>query len=222
MDSILKKISQSVLFHNLSEEDLDCLLSDTGSRRKTFKKGEFVFLAGDTIDSLGIVLSGEVHIIQEDYWGNRNILTAVKEGEFFGEAFAATVDHKAQVDVYVTKDTEILFIDLRPIFSDEPLMRSWQQRFVANFIMLLATKNTVLTRKIRYISQRSMRRKVMTYLSDEANRVGKNSFTIPYNRQELADFFSVDRSALLAELSNMKKEGLIDYEKNRFTLLHTD
>lgn len=222
MDSIAEKISQSVLFRGLSKENLDCLFNDTGSRRKTFKKGEFVFLAGDYVDSLGIVLSGEVHIIQEDYWGNRNILTVVKEGEFFGEAFAATVDHKAQVDVYVTKAAEILFIDLRPIFSGRPLTTPWQHQFVANFIMLLATKNTVLTRKIRYISQRSMRRKVMTYLSDEANRVGKNSFTIPYNRQELADFFSVDRSALSAELSNMKKDGLIEYEKNHFTLFHNE
>lgn len=198
MDQKIRVLKNSALFRGLDETEIEGLLQSLGGRVRSYDKGNFVIYAGDEVHSLGIVLYGSVHIMQEDYWGNRNILASVPAGGMFAEAFASLPGACSAVDVMVVEKSEILFIDLRHVLGGR----------------------TTLTEKIRYMSQRSTRQKLMAYLSHEARKRGKDTFSIEFNRQQLADFLSVDRSAMSAELGRMKRDGLIDYNKESFTLLH--
>ena len=218
METYTAIIKESVLFNHMDAADVGPFLESMGARKRKFTKGSFVFYAGDDIKTIGFVVKGIVHIVQEDYWGNRNILARIQAGNLFGEAFAALPDAQSEVDVIVTEDAEIIFVDVTKILHGGVVLTPQQGQFVSNLLALMAQKNLILTRKIRYISQRSTRQKLMAYLSDEARSRRSATFRIDFNRQQLADFLSVDRSAMSSELSRMKAEGLIDYKKEKFTL----
>ena len=214
METYIPLLKQTALFNGVNEKETEALLQHMEAKKRRFDKGNFVFYAGDNINVIGIMLSGLAH-----YWGNRNILTTIQPGQLFGEAFAALPEAKAVVDVIIIEKGEILFISVDSLMNSENALPSAARKVLRNLMGLLAQKNLLLAQKIRYISQRSTRQKLMAYLSDEARTHRASAFTIPFNRQQLADFLSVDRSAMSAELSRMKKDGLIDYKKDEFTLL---
>ena len=220
MDQKIRVLKNSALLRGLDETEIEGLLQSLGGRVRSYDKGNFVIYAGDEVHFLGIVLYGSVHIMQEDYWGNRNILASVPAGGMFAEAFASLPGACSAVDVMAVEKSEILFIDLRHVLGGRTTLTESQKTLAANLLAVLAGKNLVLTEKIRYMSQRSTRQKLMAYLSHEARKRGKDTFSIEFNRQQLADFLSVDRSAMSAELGRMKRDGLIDYNKESFTLLH--
>ena len=219
MEEYISLLKNTDLFKGVEETSIGSLLQSMGARKRHFNKGNFVFYAGDDINTISIVLSGSCHIVQEDYWGNRNILTLVQKGQLFGEAFAALPSAQAIVDVVVVEEGDILFLSIDSLMRSDTSLPAEARSVLRNVMGLLAGKNILLTKKTRYISQRSTRQKLMAYLSDEARRLGSSSFTIEFNRQQLADFLSVDRSAMSAELSRMQKDGLIKYHKDEFTLL---
>ncbi len=218
MEQYLSLIETSPLFHGVAEADVLPLLQRLKVRKKKYEKGEFLFYSGDAVPYIGLVLEGAVHIIQEDYWGNRNILSQIPAGFFFGEAFACLPDAPATVDVVAASDAVIMQVYVGNILHAGQVLTPDQARFMGNLLALMAEKNRLLTEKMRYLTQRSTRQKIIRYLSDMARKKGKATFVLPFNRQQMADFLSVDRSALSAELSKMKKEGLIDYHKDKFTL----
>lgn len=218
MEAFLPIIQHAPLFQGVTLTDIQQLLPQMAVQRKKYRKGQFVFCVGDDMDHISIVLSGLVHILQEDYWGNRNILTQVTPGGMFGEAFACLPDSISTVDVLAVEDTELMEIHVSAILHAGTVLSAAQEQLTMNLLAMLARRNKELTEKIRYMSQRSTRQKLMFYLSAEARRQGTTTFTLPYNRQQLADFLSVDRSAMSAELSKMQKEGLISYSRNEFTL----
>ena len=219
MEQYLSLIKTSPLFRGVDEADVLPLLNHLKVRKKAYQKGEFLFYSGDAVSYIGLVLEGSVHIIQEDYWGNRNILSQIPEGFFFGEAFACLPDSPATVDVVAAADTVIMQIYVGNVLHAGQVLTPAQAHFMSNLLALMSAKNRLLTEKIRYLTQRSTHQKIMLYLSDLARKKGRATFTLPFNRQQMADFLSVDRSALSAELSKMKKEGLVDYHKDKFTLL---
>ncbi len=216
MESWIAVIQQAELFMNLRTEDIKALLVGLQAKKKRYAKGEFLFYAGEEIRHIGIVLSGAVHVVQEDYWGNRNILAQIQPGGMFGEAFACLPGSLSTVGAVAAEESEVMRVRIDDILHCH--MAAQQEQLVMNLLALVARRNLLLTQKIRCVSQRSTRRKIMTYLSDEARRQGDSSFSIPFNRQELADFLSVDRSAMSAELSKMQREGLISYRRDTFTL----
>lgn len=218
MNEFLQVIQQAALFAGLSSDEINHLLGMMDTQQQTYEKGNFVFYAGDSIDHISIVLSGCIHIIQEDYWGNRNILTQVQPGGVFGEAFACIPHSVSTVDVLAVEDTKLMNFHVSGIIHAGTILSRPQEKLTMNLLSMLAQRNRELTEKIRYMSQRSTRQKLMFYLSAESRRHGNNAFTVPFNRQQLADFLSVDRSAMSAELSKMKKEGLLDYSRNQFVL----
>ena len=218
MHCFLSVIQQSALFAHIKKEDIDGLLHIMDAHTRSYTKGSFILYAGDSIPRLGIVLSGTVHILQEDYWGNRNILSRIQPGSLFGEAFACLPDARSTVDAVALENTEVLFISVTSILHAGQVLTKPQEQVVLNLLAIMARRNMQLTQKIRYMAQRSTRQKLMFYLSEEAMRQGGPAFTIPFNRQQLADFLCVDRSAMSAELSKMKKEGLIEYHRDQFIL----
>ncbi len=214
-----KQIFCCPLFQGMKAEEAESILSCLSAVRRRYEKGNVIFSAGHCIRSLGLVQSGRAEIVRDDYWGNRQVLGTAGPGELFGEAYACIGGEPLMVSVLASETSEILFLEVRRILSVCSPACEYHSRLIRNLLDIMARKNLMLTRKIDHMGQRTIREKVMTYLSFEAERQKKASFLIPYNRQQLADYLAVDRSALSAELSRMQKDGMIQYDKNRFTIM---
>ena len=163
-------------------------------------------------------IKGSVHIQREDYWGNLSILNKIFRGEVFGEAYALPGSGAILNNAVATEISTVLFLDFNRIFDVNPSEYVFSQKLIQNFFELLAEKNRVLAQKLAHMSQRTTREKLLSYLSEQSIKSGSSSFDIPFNRQQLADFLSVDRSAMSNELCRMRDDGLICFNKNRFTL----
>ena len=187
------------LFDGIENGELEQLLPCLGGRRVRFDEGDYIFMAGGRADQVGMVLSGSVLVFSDDFWGNRTIMAHVERGGLFGEAFSFARVEALPVSVTAAEKTEVLFI--------------------RNMLKILAEKNMALTQKIGHMGKRSTREKILSYLSEQAGKAGGESFSIPLNRQEMADYLAVDRSALSKELGRLEKEGQISFHKNQFQLL---
>ena len=202
-----EEIPDSPLFAGIHPEEKESILKCLSAVEKKYEKGDAVFLAGTAIRSMGFILSGSVDISRDDFWGNRQVLGHAGPGE------------PLMVNVEAAEKCRILFLDIGKILNVCTPACSHHNRLIHNLLYIMAKKNLMLTRKIDHMGQRSIREKVMAYLSFESEKQKKKTFGIPFNRQQLADYLAVDRSALSAELSRKKKDGLIEFEKNLFTLL---
>ena len=215
---ITESIGTCPLFKGIERGELKALLQCLGVKQSIYHKDEFIFREAEPAVYVGIVLSGGTNVIQEDFWGNRTILTHVEPGGLFGEAFSCAGTKHLPVSVIAAEKSEIMLIDYRKISSVCTAACDFHSRMIANMMGILANKNILLTRKMEHISKRTTRDKLLSFLSAQAIQAGNNEATIPFNRQELADFLCVERSALSRELSGMKRDGLLDYDKNRFVL----
>lgn len=160
-----------------------------------------------------------MHVIREDFWGKRKIVSRIDPGGLFGEAFACAGTESLPVSVMAAEDSEVLFINCRRITTPCEQVCSFHIDLSRNLALLLAEKNIALIQKMEYITQPTTREKLLAYLSEQARLAGEKTFEIPFNREELADYLSVERSAMSAELSKMRKDGLIIFRKNRFELV---
>ncbi len=206
------------LFLGIEGSERESLLGCLQAVRRRFKKGEMIFSAGDA-PSVGLLQSGAVQVTAEDPMGNRAIIGRMEAGDLFGEAFACAGAARMPFSVEAALDSEVLLIDVKKILITCPTACPFHSRLIENLMAILARKNIMLGAKIRHLSRRSTREKLLSYLSEQAREAGARSFSIPYNRQELADYLCVDRSAMSAELSKLKAEGFLDYDKNQFTFL---
>lgn len=213
-----KALLDCPLFSGVNEEDMRALLGCLGATARSYEKHSAIFHADDTPESVGVILSGSVHVIQEDYWGNRTILAHITSGGLFGEAFSCAEADKLPVSVFATEKSEIMLIRYRKIIASCSSACEFHTRLIGNMIRILAEKNILLTQKIAVTSGRTTRDKLLAYLSAQAIRAGSGRFRIPFNRQELADYLCVDRSALSRELSRMREEGVLEYDKSLFRL----
>lgn len=217
--SVLEKCS---LFEGISEDQLTAILGCLEAQTKTYPKGDFVFRAGTKLTKVGVVLEGNVQLIQEDYWGNRSLLEQIAPGGIFGEAFACTDHAILPLSVIAADDVTILLIDYRRIISVCTSACEFHLRVIKNMVTSMAQKNIVLTRKIEHTSKRTINEKILSYLSGQALRNGSPSFTIPFNRQELADYLAVDRASLSRSLGQMRDEGILRVKGRRFELIEQD
>jgi CRP-like cAMP-binding protein len=215
-DAILRSCE---LFGDIAPEQLYVLLDCLGATKRRFRKGEFILRAGDAAEAVGIVLVGSAHVIQEDYWGNRTIITRIEPGGLFAEAFCCAGIEQLPVSVVSLEETEVLFVDFNRIISVCSSACGFHNSLIKNMLQILARHNVTLTRKLEDVTQRTTREKLLSYFSRQALAAGSERFEIPFNRQELADYLSVDRSALSNELSKMQTEGLLRFRKNEFELL---
>ena len=221
MPENFEKIKTAPLFFGIDEAELPELLEALDARSRRYQKGEIIMPEGEKTDSLGLVMSGSVLIVQDDFWGNRNLLAAAGPGELFAEAFAC-VQARAPVSVLCKTDGRVLYLDTHAVFSPCEKGCTQHRTLSQNLIRVLAEKNMQLNEKAGYLSQRSTREKLLAYLSAQARRTGSASFRIPFDRQQLADFLSVNRSAMSAELSKMQREGLLRAERSDFTLFQPE
>ena len=214
----IEDLCQSPLFYHIEQKDIEGLLNCLGAYTREYKKGEIIYSALDTISAMGLVLSGQVRIEQTDVWGSQNIFGYICEGQVFGETYACAPEEKLMVDAIAAKDSSILFLNVQKVLTTCSSACVFHSRLIANLLTVMARKNLSLSRKINDISRRSIRGRLLSYLSFQAIQNGSNTFTIPFNRQELADYLCVDRSALSKELGKMEQESLITFHKNQFSL----
>lgn len=211
-------MKQSILFQGIAESEIDVLLHCLKAEVMEYQKGEFVLHRGQPIHKMGLVLSGAVHIIKEDFWGNRVILGGAQPGQIFAESYACLGNENLTVSVVATKNARVMFLDIGRILQVCTAACAFHTKLIQNLLTVLASRNLMLTQKVEHMAQKTTREKLLSYLSGEAQRAGKSIFTIPYNRQELADYLSVDRSAMSTELGKLQREGVLKCEKNRFEL----
>lgn len=219
MKKYLEILKKTRLFSGVAEEEIESLLRCLGASFKTFRKGEYVLHQGEFVREVPLLLTGSLHIERVDFWGNRSILSHIGEGEMFGEAYSLRSSEPLLNDVVALEDCELVFFDVKRIITTCPSACRFHTLVVQNMFTAISEKNRKLTKKLSHVSERSTRQKLMSYLSSEAEVQRSAEITIPFNRQQLADFLFVDRSAMSAELSRMRDEGLIQFEKNRFRLL---
>lgn len=193
---------------------LNCL----GTAERGYTKGEQIYHSGDYVSDLGMVLSGSVLIQTDDLWGNTTVLDRIGPGQIFAETYACVPGEPLMVDVVAAEGTQVLFLNVERVLRVCSHTCAHHSKLIRNLLLLSAQKNLNLSRKIFYTSSKTIRGRLLSYLSYQARRNGTPSFTIPFNRQQLADYLNVERSALSNELSKMQRDGLLVVEKNHFTL----
>jgi CRP/FNR family transcriptional regulator, dissimilatory nitrate respiration regulator len=212
-------LGKSPLFFGLTQEEIQTMASCLDFHFATYDKDTFIQRRGDLINTVGVVLRGSVHIIAEDYWGNRNILGIAGVGQTFSESLACTNSAASPVDVIAETSTEIIFLDVRRVLTVCSSTCTFHARLIRNLLNVIAYKNLALTEKIMHVTKRTVREKILSYLSTESQIRGNTSFDIPFDRQQLADYLSAERSALSKNLCKLRDEGVITFKKNHFELL---
>lgn len=218
MKDILNEV-HSPLFDGIRPEDRKTMLDCIGYHIRAFRKGDIVAFEEENIQHIGIVISGAVDMVKEDLWGNKTMLVRMSKNELFGETFACGSDHLSLVTFLVSEDATILFIPFHRVLNSCSMACSFHHRLTENMVRIIANKNRDLMRKIEVISKRTIREKLLAYLSIQAQMQNARYFEIPLGRVELAEYLCVDRSALTRELVKMKEDGLIDYDRNYFRML---
>ncbi|MBR2715403.1 MAG: Crp/Fnr family transcriptional regulator [Ruminococcus sp.] len=219
MKKYLDVLKRTKLFSGISENDIQLMLGCLSATHKDYKKGEYIFRQGEYIDSICVLLNGTVHIQSDDYWGNRSIISEIEMGDMFGESYAVYGSSAVLNDAVAISDCTVAFFNVQRLMTVCSNTCAFHTTVIRNLLIALTHKNRALMQKLTHISKRTTREKLVSYLSAQSKLSNSNHFTIAFNRQQLADFLSVDRSAMSSELSKMKKEGLIDFDKNSFTLL---
>ena len=207
------------LFQNISDDEILRLLSCLSAQTISYKKDEYIVSDSDDVTMIGIVLCGSVQIIKEDFWGNCSILSKGMPGDLFCESFVCAQIKSIPVSVVACEKCDILFIDYSKIISTCSSACSYHNSLLQNMVKILASKNIMLTQKIEHISKKATREKLLSFLSAQASKAKSNSFEIEFNRQDLADYLSVDRSAMSKELCKLRDEGILKFNKNEFELL---
>ena len=215
----LQFLASTPLFAGVTPENVEKMLSCLSIRQRVYDKDAYILTAEQIPREIGVVLRGSVNLIKEDYWGNRAILAVVEAGGLFGEAFVCARAETLPVSVVGHKEGSVLLIGRDRILPAAPAACGFHAALIANLMKILAEKNIALTRKMKHITKKTTREKVLSYLSECAVSSAGETFEIPFSRQELADYLSVERSALSATLGKMRDEGLLTFHKNRFRLM---
>lgn len=210
-------ISQTKLFRGCSKEDIQMLQKHLHFRTEKYKKDNIILSEGTIVTDIGLVLSGSVQIAHNDLWGNKSILGIAETGSVFAEAYACIGNEPMMVEVVANEDCEILFINVPKLFTPCSIDKS-QSTLIQNLVLISARKNLQLSRRSLHTSPKTIRGRLLSYFSQEVLAQGSNQIVIPFDRQQMADYLNLDRSALSKELGKMKKEGLIEFRKNIFEI----
>lgn len=211
-------LTHTTLFRGIREAELHDLLSCLNARERAYKKGEVILRAGNDVTEVGLVERGSVNIVVNFYWGNSGLFGHVTQGSVFAETYAAIPGKELLCDVVAAEDCAVLFMDMRHLTTTCSSGCAFHQRIVHNLLRIFAQKNLNMSSRMMHIAPKSLRERLLSYLSEQAAEHGGAQFSIPFDRQQLADYLGVDRSAMSNELSKMQRDGLITYRKNEFIL----
>lgn len=221
MNSFYPILERCTLFDGICMEDLSSMLDCIGGHMVSAQKGTVILREGDPASRIGIVLSGAVQMIREDYDGNRSIVAHLLPASLFGESYACANVHALPVSMIADIDSTVLLLDCRRITTSCSNACAFHHRIIFNLLKLVAEQNLIFDQKMQITSKRTTRDKLMAYLMYQAKLHGSNRFTIPYDRQGLADYLEVDRSGLSTVISKLRREGILESDKRNFILLRT-
>ena len=213
-------LSKTPLFNGITVEEIAGMLACLDAHERPYKKNAIIYHAGDKVQSMGLVLSGGVNLESFDFDGRKSILGSVQPGQLFAETYACIPDEPLMVNVTASVQSDILFLNAQRMFTMCKNACAYHTKLIRNLLSISAQKNLSLSHRILHTSPRTIRERVEAYLSFQSQREGSRSFSIPFDRQQFADYLNVDRSALSHELGKMEEEGLIKAVKNQFTLLN--
>lgn len=214
-------LQNNPLFHDIPIMDIPLLLNRLHASIKSYTKNSYIKNSGEPADFIGIVLTGEIHIIQDDYYGNRSIIASVIENEIFGEAFSCANIKQLPVDIIAANDCTILFLNSNILLSSCDGNCSFHHKLINNLLHIIAVKNMMLNQKLTYSSHKTTKEKLLAYLNDMAKQNASDEFTIPFNRQQLADYLGIERSAMSTEITKLAKAGILETQRNHFKLIKT-
>ena len=214
----LSILSGCRLFAGIPAARIPALLHSLGAYEKRFAKGQPIYRVGDIAHALCVVLSGSVTIERDDAWGNKSILDHLPPGAVFAEVYACVPDTPMMVSAVAAEPSEVLFLPASQLLAPAPRENPDHDTLLRSLLDVAARKNLTLTRKIFHTTPKSLRGRLLSYLSAQAVQSGSDAFDIPFDRQQLADYLNADRSALSAELGKMQRDGLITFRKNHFVL----
>lgn len=215
----IQNIMMLPLFKGMTEEEIYDCANALSAREKHYKKGQQILRAGNTTDSMGLVISGSVTIESTDIWGNCSILSHVGKGGSFAETYAMIHDEVLLVDVIANEDCHILFLSIGRLDHSFAHTESWRFKLLANLLTISSQKNLALAGRSFHIASKSIRGRVMSYLNSMSLRKHSTEFDIPFDRQQFADYLNVERTALSKEMGKMKAEGIISFRKNHFKII---
>ncbi len=205
------------LFEGIEDDEMETMLKCLGAFTRRYAKDEFLFRRGDRTECLGVVLTGNVRVVREDWWGNRTVLGDVGAGMPLCTEYACTSD-PLDISIVANEPTEVMFLDVGRAANVCNSSCEFHNRLVKNLMRNLAGTSMVMNRRLDQLAKRSTREKICAFLSDQARAAGSSDFMIGMNRQEMADYLGVDRSAMSTELGKMQREGIIEFQKNHFVL----
>lgn len=211
-------IQQVALFRGMDEAELAAALSALSAKEKTYEKDETILYAGNISEHMGLVLEGSVTIESNDVWGNRTILSHIEKGGTFAETYALLEDEPMLVDVIANEKSKILFLRIGSLNLLQQDISPWRVKLIGNLLRISSQKNLHLSGRSFHTAPKSIRGRVMAYLNSVSLQKNKIDFDIPFDRQQLADYLNVERSALSRELSNMQQDGLIIVRRNHFEI----
>lgn len=218
MRKYLNILKNAGLFRGIEENELESMLKCLSAVTRDYRRGECVFRRGELVPGVALLLEGSVHIQKEDFWGNLSILNEISKGDLFGEVYACLGNEVMLHNAVAVKPSTVLFLDINRILTTCSSDCRFHGQLIQNLLFVMASKNKMLAQKLEHMSQRTTREKLLSYLSEQSQKAGSPSFEIPFNRQQLADFLSVDRSAMSNELCKMRDEGMLEFERNHFKL----
>ena len=218
----LNEIRSSSFFRGMSEQETQDACQGLSCVEKRYPKGAVILSAGEPTQRLGLVLSGSVTIENNDLWGNRTILNIIGKGGFFAETYAALENEPVLVDVVANESSRIVFFNIRNLMKTDSPLLSWEFKLTRNLLRISMQKNLALSRRSFHISPKSIRGRVMSYLNTVSLQKHTDEFDIPFDRQQLADYLNVERTALSKELGRMRDEGIISFKKNHFRIILSD
>lgn len=219
MENNINRMINAPLFDQIAPSELTHLLQCIGAFTKTYDAGSYIVLDGESVECVGVVITGCVHIIKEDDWGQKTIISIIEPMQLFGETSVFGASNQSFVSIFSVEKSEVLFLPLCGKLHTCPKSCGFHQKLVDNMVSIIVQKNLQLTERLEVATKRSIRSKILTYLVQESQKRGSKYFTIPLGRLEMAEFLCVDRSALTRELSKMKDERILDYSYNTFRLL---
>lgn len=211
-------LNDTSFFKGISETEIDSMISCLDAKTRNYDKNQYILRIGDSTEAVGLLLTGKILIIQEDYWGNRNICAGITPGQIFAETFACIPDAVMNISVVACESSAVMWLNVGRILHTCPTACSYHNRMIQNLLSAIAGKNLYLNEKLTHISKRTTREKLISYLSAEAQRKNSTEFEIPFNRQQLADYLSVERSAMSNELCKLRDEGKLVFSKSKFKL----
>ena len=214
----LRFLGTTLLFKGITENEIEKILPCLKSEEKKYKKGDFIYRTGDQIHSIGILLSGKISIENDDLWGNKTILNMITPGNVFAENYACIPGEQLMLNIVAIEESQILYLDMTQLLTVCGNHCDFHNKLIRNLLTISAQKNLNLSRRSFHTAAKTIRARLLSYLSYEATKQGSYEFDIAFNRQQLADYLNLDRSALSNELSKMTKEGLLSTRQNHFIL----